>query len=76
MRSDVPRIGVERGERVRFHLGFAAREIVLSVGRQRVLRVARAAAATVTWRATRTGFVGLLAYARGGGSASYVARFR
>lgn len=76
MRSDIPRIRVRPGERVRFHLGFQAREILLSAGARRVLRVRRAATDTLTWRVSRTGLVGLLAYAIRGGSASYVARFR
>lgn len=75
-RTDVPRIRVSRRERVRFHLGFEAREILLSVGKRRVLHLRRAATDTLTWRVSGTGLVGLLAYPRRGGDAGYVARFR
>lgn len=76
MRTDVPRIRVEQGERVRLHLGFEAREVLLSMGGKRKLYLRRTATRTIAWRVSGIGLIGLLAYARGGGSASYVARFR
>lgn len=76
MRTDVPRIAVRRGERVRFRLGFEVRETLLSVGKLRGLHLPRAATRTLTWRVSGTGLVGLLAYASRGGNACCVARFR
>lgn len=74
-RRDVPRLGVRAGERVRFHLAFAARAAFLVVGRSRVQR-RLGAGRSFGWRVAGAGTVTLLAYRVGGGDASYVAILR
>ena len=76
VRKDLPAIRVRRGEIVRFHFGFVARDVTLSVSentlRSRSIRLC--GGREVAWRVRRGGYLTIFMRARRGGDASYVAR--
>jgi hypothetical protein len=76
IRKDLPVIRVRRGEVARFHFGFAAREVTLSVSentlRSRSIRLR--GGQDVTWRVSRGGYLTIRMGVVPGGDASYVAR--
>lgn len=69
-----PTLRLRRGERVRFHVGFAPKEVSLTAGNQRVYNFKPER--IVAWRSTSTGAFSLFIRAKRGGDASYVACVR
>jgi hypothetical protein len=70
----LPPVLVRKGDVVRFHLGFRARRVLLSVGRRDAVRLRPGR--TTSWRVEQGGVVSLYAYAARGGSAGYFAVFK
>ena len=70
--SRAPRLPLRRGERLRFHLGFAPREITLAFANAPSKPIKLVAGRITSWRADRAGAFTLFAAAKGGGDASYV----
>lgn len=74
-RTDLPTLVVRHGETVAFHVGFTPRQAQLDLGESRAVTLAPGR--RMTWRVRgRPRTLTLLAYPRGGGDASYVARVR
>ena len=71
-----PSLRVVRGEVVRFHLGFAPKEVSVTVGKSRSRSRRLRASKVATWKVTRGGVLLLFAQRRGGGDASYAACLR